>query len=680
MVRIYARQHKTFLWNAKKRRKFWHILYWFFIIGLWSSIALIGYTAYVLLTMPQFSTWKIPLRPPNIRIIDKNGVLIANRGLTGGEAIALNDMSPYLPNAVIAIEDRRFYQHSGLDPWGVLRAVSRNFVRSAARQGGSTLTQQLAKNLFLSPEQSLDRKIREAILALWLEYKFNKRQILEMYLNRVYFGSGAYGAEAAARRYFNKSAQDITLLEAATLAGLLKAPSKLSPARAPQAAHERAKLVLAAMREEDMIDNSHYLAALKEPIPKADSYWSGSENYAADYIVSQIIFLIGNTDNDILVKTSLDMRLQRAAEQALRSSIRQNRKSRNVSQAALVVLDNKGAVCAMIGGADYAESQYNRAVDAKRQPGSAFKPFVYLTALEQGKTPNSVRNDAPIRIGSWTPRNAGGKYMGSVTLTTALSHSLNSVAAQLTMEAGTENIIATAHRLGIHSVLDNHISIALGTAEVDLLELTGAYLPFATGGLKPQIHIITHITDVKHNRRLYDIGEIETPRIIRAESAAMMNSMLEQTVLNGTAARAGIGRPAAGKTGTSQNFRDALFIGYTADYVTGVWFGNDNGASMRRVSGAGLPVDLWKTVMLEAERGKPIRPLPPGAYHLENIIPGGSDLPADMNELPAFTARGNERKDVIGAVLRPPANVGEEANGRVNYGKKRSILDILRGL
>lgn len=657
----------------KKRGRLWTALYWCFVLCLWGAIAAVCYIAYVLLTMPQFSTWKIPVRPPNIRIVDRNGILIANRGLTGGEAVALKDMSPYLPEAVVAIEDRRFFRHSGLDPLGIGRALGRNFIGSSSRQGGSTLTQQLAKNLFLSSEQSFDRKSREAILALWLEYKFSKRQILEMYLNRVYLGSGAYGAEAASRRYFNKSARRLSLMEAATLAGLLKAPSRLSPARDPEAARERAKLVLAAMREEDMISEAQYKAALKEPLPQAASYWSGSENYPADYALSQIPFLIGSIDRDIIVETGLDMRLQRAAEKILRREIRLSGKSRNVSQGALISIDRFGAVCAMIGGADYAQSQYNRAADAKRQPGSAFKPFVYLAALEQGKTPNSVRNDAPISIGSWTPRNAGGKYMGNVTLTTALSHSLNSVAAQLAMEVGTDTIISAAHRLGIQSGLDSHVSIALGTSEVSLLELTGAYLPFAAGGARPQIHLIRRIADTS-GRTLYDIGKIDAPQIIRPHIVGMMNAMLQQTVLNGTAARAGIGRPAAGKTGTSQNFRDAWFIGYTADFATGVWFGNDNGESMRQTSGGSLPVTVWKAYMLEAEKDKPPRPLP-GFYQLENAVPGGSDLPQDMDELPGIYRPGSGENNAP----RPPLSLSSAGPANGESGRKRSILDILRG-
>jgi len=653
--------------KRKQRSLLAAFLYWSTVFGLWVLIALGGYTGYVLLTMPQLTTWAIPVRPPNVRIVDRTGTLIANRGMTGGEAVSFKDMSPWIPKAVIAIEDRRFYSHHGLDPFGISRALLNNLMRGSGRQGGSTLTQQLAKNLFLSSERTFDRKVREAVMAVWLEYKLSKNQILELYLNRVYLGSGAYGVEAASRRYFNKSAKHVTLLEAATLAGLLKAPSRLSPARDPDAAYERAKLVLEAMRAENMIDDAQYAIACSEPKVKAASYWSGAENYVADYVVSQLPYLIGEADRDIVVETTLDLRLQKVAESSIRSAIKKNGKTGNVTQGALVSIDTNGALRAMVGGVDYADSQYNRATEAKRQPGSAFKPFVYLAALEQGRTPNSVRNDAPVKIGTWTPRNPGGKYMGAVTLTTALSHSLNSVAAQLIMEVGPDSVIEVAHRLGIHSGLTDNASIALGTSEVSLLELTGAFVPFANGGHKPQVFVIRRITDNK-KQVLYDIGPVPAPLVIKPPIVAMMNAMLEQTITTGTATRAAIGRPAAGKTGTSQNFRDAWFIGYTANYVTGVWFGNDNGRSMKRISGSSLPVSAWKTYMTAAEQAKPVKNLF-GSYQLQNAVPGGNDLLPETNEPSPYSHNTEEYRNHP----TPPLPVGGPPP------RRRTLLDILRG-
>ena len=662
----------------RKRGFFFRLIKWCFVIAIWCAIAVGGYIGYVAIKMPQASTWDIPQRPPNVRIVDRNGLLIANRGTTGGEALSLNEMSPFIPKAVVAIEDRRFYDHYGVDPIGIARAMVTNIIHSRSKQGGSTLTQQLAKNLFLSPDRTIERKVQEALLALWLEQKYSKDQILEMYLNRVYLGSGAYGVEAASRRYFGKSAKEINLMEAATLAGLLKAPSRLSPARDPKAANERAKLVLAAMKEQGMVTDAQVAMAEAEPMVRAQSYWTGSENYVADQVVSQLPFLIGETDKDIVVETTLDMTLQSAAEDAIRTQIDDNGEKRDVSQGALVSIDKSGAIRAMVGGVDYAQSQFNRATDAKRQPGSTFKPFVYLAALEAGRTPNSVRNDAPVRIGKWTPKNYGGKYMGEVTLTTALSHSLNSVAAQLIMEVGTDKVIEVAHRLGIYSALSDNASIALGTSEVTLMELTGAFVPFANGGYKPQLRLISHIEDTE-GKTLYDFGEITANRVVEPDIVGMMNAMLEQTVKNGTAKRAAIDRPAAGKTGTSQDFRDAWFIGYTTDYVTGIWFGNDDGHPMKKISGGSLPVQAWKSYMTVAEKSLPVSMLP-GNYDLENALPGGSDILPGSDQpssepYPPAPAEPNNNDDYW--TPRPQADVGGQPQSVPQ--KKRSFFDFLRG-
>jgi penicillin-binding protein 1A len=433
--------------------------------GIWAGIAGIGITAYYGAQMPSVADWTVPDRPPNVKIISADGQLLANRGMTGGEAVSLHEMSPYIPQAVIAIEDRRFYSHFGVDPIGLSRAMVSNLIAGRMAQGGSTLTQQLAKNMFLKPERTLERKVQEVLLSLWLEHKHSKDQILEMYLNRVYFGSGAYGVEAASRRYFGKSARDVTLSEAALLAGLLKAPSKLSPARDPKAAGDRADLVLAAMREQDFIGNKEFNVAMKAPATRAASYWTGSEHYVADRIMEELPALIGDVRTDIVVDTTVDLTLQKLAEKSIRTLIQNNGQKAGVSQGALVSIDNTGAVRAMIGGYDYANSQFDRAGSAP-PAGSAFKPFVFLAALEQGRTPDSVRNDAPVKIGNWTPDNYKGKFYGKVTLTTALAKSLNSVAAQLAMEVGPAAVVEAAQRLGIESKLEANTSIALGTSEV----------------------------------------------------------------------------------------------------------------------------------------------------------------------------------------------------------------------
>lgn len=623
------------------------LFYWCLVLGLWGGIACAGVLIYFAAKMPATTNWEIPDRPPNVQIVDVNGTLIANRGTTGGQAVALKDMSPFIPQAVIAIEDRRFYSHFGIDPLGIARAVFTNITSGRTAQGGSTLTQQLAKNLFLTMDRTIERKVQEVMLALWLEQKYTKDQILEMYLNRVYLGSGAYGVDAAARRYFDKSAKDVNLIEAATLAGLLKAPSKLSPARDPEAANARAKLVLAAMREQGMIDDGAKAIAESEPPTRAASYWQGSENYVADKVVSELPALIGETKDDITVETTIDMNLQKVGEESIKDLISQSGKKMNVSQAALVSIDNTGAVRALIGGIDYATSQFNRATDARRQPASTFKPFVYLSAIEQGRTPDSVRNDAPVRIGNWTPSNDDGKYLGPVTLATALSHSLNTVSAQLVMEVGPEAVVDTAHRLGIQSKLDPNASLALGTSEVSLLELTDAYVPLANGGYRAPVYIISKITNSAGNI-IYQRGAEIGPRVIDDRNVGMMNAMLRRTVEDGTAKRAAFGGwPAAGKTGTSQNFRDAWFVGYTSNLTTGVWFGNDDGKGMKRVFGATLPVTAWKSFMTAAHKGVPIAELP-GHYDIQNVMPGGSDGMVDANAMPDPSQPG------IGGVYSAP--------------------------
>ncbi|MDX8465052.1 transglycosylase domain-containing protein [Mesorhizobium sp. VK23B] len=683
---------------------FGRLLYWCFVLCIWGGIAVAGVVVYYGAKMPAATTWSIPDRAPNIKIVSVDGQLIANRGMSGGEAVGLHEMSPYIPEAVVAIEDRRFYSHFGIDPIGLSRAMVTNVLGGHFSQGGSTLTQQLAKNLFLTPDRTLERKVQEVLLALWLEHKHSKDQILEMYLNRVYFGSGAYGVEAASRRYFGKSARDVSLSEAALLAGLLKAPSRLSPARDPKAAEERAQLVLAAMREEGKISDKEYKVALSAPATRAPSYWTGSENYVADTVMEELPDLIGDVRGDIVIDTTVDITLQKLAEQSIRRLIDESGKKLNVTQGALVSIDDSGAVRAMVGGYDYSTSQFDRASEARRQPGSAFKPFVYMAALEAGRTPDSVRNDAPIKIGKWTPDNYGGKYYGKVTLATALAKSLNSVAAQLTMEVGPDAVVEAAHRMGIQSELQSNTSIALGTSEVTPLELTAAYVPFANGGYKPDIHFIQRITTAG-GKVLYENNGGGAPRVLRADIIGMMNSMMTGTVEVGTAKKAAFNWPSAGKTGTSQNSRDAWFVGYTANLTTGVWFGNDDGSAMKKVTGGALPAQAWHEFMVAAHEGVPVRPLPgtwkstPSDTVVPDEIPSAdnSQAPptppaavgqsAPVAQAPARQARPAQTVDADGFGM--PSDGGTTASvghpvppGDVGGPKKRrqtSILDILSG-
>ena len=591
--------------------------YWSLVLGLWLAIGVVGVVAWTGAHMPPLQSLEIPKRPPSIQIVDLNDRPLATRGDAGGAVLPLKELPKYVPQAFVAIEDRRFYQHFGVDPFGIARAMVANILHRGVAQGASTITQQLAKNLFLTQERTIHRKLQEALLALWLERKFNKTQILELYLNRVYFGSGAYGIEQASQRYFGKSAKQMSLPEAALLAGLVKSPSRLAPTRNFDGAEQRAHIVLAAMADVGFISPASEKVALAHPPQIAAQTGNGSINYVADWVMDAINDVLGHVDEDLVVRTTIDSGLQAGAEQALTEELAQKGAKNRVSQGALVAMTPDGAVRAMIGGRNYAESQFNRAVAAKRQPGSAFKPFVYLTALEHGLTPDTVRQDAPIKIGSWQPENYGHEYYGQVTLSKALALSLNTVSVRLTMEFTPAAVVRTAYRLGIASKLEPNASIALGTSEVSPLELVSAYAPFANGGLAVVPHVIERIT-ASNGKVLYTHNGQPLGRIIEARYVAMMNEMMAQTLTIGTAHKAALpGWPAAGKTGTSQDFRDAWFIGYTAHLVTGVWLGNDDGTPTKKVTGGSLPVEVWSRFMRGAHQSVPVAALPgppPGVF------------------------------------------------------------------
>jgi penicillin-binding protein 1A len=585
-------------------------VYWSAVAGLWAAIAVVGVVVWVGAHLPPIQSLEVPKRPPYIQIAALDGSVLAVRGEMAGDNVALKSLPRYLPQAFIAIEDRRFYSHYGIDPLGIARAAVANILHRGVSQGGSTLTQQLAKNLFLTQERTLQRKLQEVELAFWLEHKYSKNEILELYLNRVYFGSGAYGVDAAAQRYFGKPAKAVTLAESAMLAGLVRSPSRLAPNRNPEGAASRARVVLGAMADAGFITASQAKAAIANPSYAMRPPSAGTVNYVADWIGEVLDDLIGQVDRNIVVETTIDPKLQGEAEAALIDELAAKSGKFNVSQGALVTMTPDGAVRAMVGGRNYAESQFNRAVTARRQPGSAFKPFVYLTAIEQGLTPQTIRQDAPINIKGWRPENYGHEYFGAVTLTQALSMSLNTVAVRLGMEVGPQNVVRTAHRLGIASKLEANASIALGTSEVSLLELTGAYAPFANGGRSVAPYVITRIRTAA-GKVLYARNEAARAQVIDPRSVAMMNAMMSETLRSGTARKADIaGWPAAGKTGTSQDFRDAWFIGYTARFVTGVWFGNDDNAPTKKATGGGLPVEVWSRLMRAAHQGIAVAGLP----------------------------------------------------------------------
>ncbi|MEA1835026.1 transglycosylase domain-containing protein [Methylobacterium durans] len=580
------------------------------VLGLWAVIGLAGLVAYHASQLPPIDQLAVPKRPPNIAILASDGSLLANRGETGGRVVGIKELPPYLPRAFVAIEDRRFYSHLGVDPVGIARAVAQNLTRRGVAQGGSTLTQQLAKNLFLTPERSASRKIQEAILALWLEHKYSKDEILELYLNRVYFGAGAYGVEAAAQRYFGKPAKSVSLAEAAMLGGLVQAPSRLAPNRNLPAAQARAAQVLAAMQDLGFAKPQDVKVALAQPARPASSRGGGSANYVADLVMDVLDDYVPKFDTDIVVQTTVDTGLQAAAEKALVDELNAKGGRYNVGQGALVSMRPDGAIRALIGGRDYAQSQFNRATTAKRQPGSSFKPFVYLAAVERGATPDTVREDAPIRIGNWQPENYSHQYEGAVTLRNALALSLNTVAVRLGQEVGPKAVVQTAQRLGITSPLQANGSIALGTSEVTPLEMVGAYGAFANGGTGVIPYVVTSVKSTD-GKPLYKRGEGGLGRVIEPNAVGMMNAMMHETFVIGTAKKGDIpGWDLAGKTGTSQDFRDAWFIGYSGNLVTGVWLGNDDGEPTKKASGGNLPVEIWKTYMTVALKGQAPVPLP----------------------------------------------------------------------
>jgi len=586
------------------------LFYWGAVAGIWAVIAAVGVLVWVGAHLPAIQSLEIPKRPPTIQIVGLDGSVLATRGEQAGANVALKELPPYLPKAFIAIEDRRFYEHYGVDPIGIGRAVVANVAHRGVSQGGSTLTQQLAKNLFLTQERTIARKLQELELALWLERKHTKNELLELYLNRVYFGSGAYGVEAASQRYFGKSAKNVTVAEAAMLAGLVKSPSRLAPNRNPEGAANRAKTVLAAMADAGFITDAQAQTASTHPSATVKPQGAGTLNYVADWIGEVLDDLVGQIDQDITVETSIDPKLQSVAETAIIDELAAKSVKFNVTQGALVAMTPDGAVRAMIGGRNYADSQFNRAVTAKRQPGSAFKPFVYLTAIEAGLTPETIRQDAPLDVKGWKPENYTHEYFGAVTLTQALSMSLNTVAVRLGMEVGAKNVVRTAHRLGIASKLEANASIALGTSEVSLTELVGAYAPFANGGSGVSPHVVERIKTAQ-GKLLYARNDDPPAQVVDPRAVAMMNTMMQETIISGTARKAEIpGWTAAGKTGTSQDFRDAWFIGFTGKLVTGVWLGNDDNSPTKKATGGGLPVEVWTRFMRAAHQGQPAVPLP----------------------------------------------------------------------
>jgi penicillin-binding protein 1A len=579
------------------------------LASLWGSIVFSLALIYFIASVPDPVIASLDHRPPNVTVLAEDGTVLAERGLRRGH-VGLGVLPPYLVQAVLATEDRRFYHHFGIDPLGLMRASFRNATAGTVVEGGSTITQQLAKNLFLTPKRTMIRKLEEVVYAVWLEQRFSKDEILELYLNRVYFGGGTYGVEAASRRYFGKSSRFVTLPQAALLAGLLKAPSRYSPRRSVKLASARVDEVLENMVQAGYLTPKQARVASQQPLKLSAKGDDTGYPYPVDWVAELLPELVGKTDSDLIVDTTIDAGLQRVSQQGLRRLLDEKGTALAATEGAVVVLDPMGGVKALVGGRSYSTSPFDRALKALRQPGSAFKPFVYLAALESGYSPDSVAYDGPTTVAGWSPRNYTGIYQGEINLRDALAQSINTVAARLTAEVGPWRVVRTARRLGIQSKLHTRPSIALGTAEVTLLELVGAYAPFANGGQGVLPHIITRVRN-GDGKVLYERQRSTTGQVVPLHYVGAMNDMMNATVRRGTGRKAAIeGQMAGGKTGTTQMYRDAWFVGYTAHYVGGVWIGNDSGSRTRKVTGGSLPAELWHEIMTYAHRDKAPLPLP----------------------------------------------------------------------
>lgn len=588
-------------------------------------------------------------RPAAFTFLDAEGREVGHRGAIVGERLTLEQMPAYLPAAFIAMEDRRFYDHGGFDLRGLVRAAWVNWRAGHVVQGGSTITQQLAKILFLTSDRTYSRKISEVMDAAALEKQLTKKQILELYLNRIYLGSGAYGVDGAAHVYFGKSARNLSLAQAAMLATLTRAPSAFSPRRDLAAAQTRSRDVLAAMVRTHAITRKQAKAAQANPARIIDRTVQDARNYfldtAADEARADVAIAGQMPGEDLIVHTTLEPKLQDAARLALLKHLRKDGKRLRVHEGAIVMMKPNGAVSALIGGRDYDESVFNRATRAKRQPGSAFKPFVYLAAVENGISPWDTRDDGPVDIGGWQPTNYGGREYGTVTLASALAHSINTVTAGLAQEVGINTVIKVARSAGITSPLEPNASLALGTSEVTPLELTAAYATFASGGMKVPPYFVTEVED-RRGHIYFSRKDIATERVIPEDANKDLTAMLYGVVISGTGTASRLpGRESAGKTGTTQDYHDAWFVGFTTDYVTGVWVGNDDSKPMRNVTGGTLPAAIWKDVMVVAEKGLPAKPLSksePQAPEVDEDSPyAGSDAS------PGY--RGDDESDSNGA-------------------------------
>lgn len=569
------------------------------VLGAAGLAVAVGLTAS---TLPSFQTLVKTPRGQLVTVRGVDGTVIATVGPAYGEWIAGDRLPETIKDAMVSIEDRRFYSHIGVDPQGIARALQVNLAAGQFVQGGSTITQQVAKNVFLTSERTFGRKARELVMALALEWKFSKAQILELYLNRVYFGGGAYGVDAASRRFFGHSARNLSLAEAAVIAGLVKAPSRYAPTADSEQARTRAKLVLAAMAETGRITPEDAAKSGLSTLRFVKPPGQNSVRYFTDWALAQLETLTDETVEPLDVETTLDLRMQRAAEQAIREQ------TPDGVQGALVALNHDGAVRAMIGGRDYVSSTYNRAVISARQPGSSFKLFVYLAALENGVSPDDIIEDSPVTIDGWSPRNDNRRYIGEVSVRDAFAKSINTVAVKLADEVGFNAVADMARRFGISTKISRLPAMALGASEVKLIDMTTAYASVAAGGVEVRPYAITRVSTA--SGRVVYRHEARAPRqLVAPEVAASMTRLMENAVATGTGRAAQIGRPVAGKTGTTTSNKDGWFMGFTADLTAGVWMGRDDARVVPGLAGGRTPARAWAAFMKQATEGQPAAPL-----------------------------------------------------------------------
>ncbi len=577
------------------------LIKWLFLIFIWLVLFLSIAVTWSLLNLPETESIQIS-RQPSITFLDKEGRIIASYGDIYGQSIQYENLPKNLVNAVIVTEDKRFFFHPGIDIKGIVRAAIVNLKAGRIVQGGSTITQQLAKNLFLTPERSFTRKLHELILSFWLELRFTKQQLLSIYLNRVHLGSGTYGVQAASEKYFNKKVEELNLYECALIASLLKAPSRYNPIANEELSRERTYKVLENMKKSNLItDQSIIEAKLNNKTYNKYTSAPKSTRYFIDWLLPRVKSYLGEIKEDLIVRTTLDVKLQEIAEDSVNSI---TSKYSSADQSALVALDLDGGVMAMIGGRDYGDTQFNRVTQAQRQPGSAFKIFVYLAGLKEGFEPEDEMVDSEININGWSPKNYKKEFLGEISLFDAFAKSINTVAVQLSENIGRQNVINMARSMGIRSPIINSPSLALGTSEVNLLELTAAYDVLANSGKGIFVHGIRSIENTSGKTLFMREGK-GPGEILDSGLVNTMIRMLENTIQTGTGKNAKIDRPAAGKTGTSQSLRDAWFIGFSSDLVVGVWFGNDDDSPMKNITGGTAPAILWSDFMKKAHYGKP---------------------------------------------------------------------------